>query len=145
MQDTAKVRKLMQKMNESIPPEVIPYTNSTIRQWAEAYQYLSGVLPVDNLTTDHYTVKELVRLGDLLIRFKSIEAAQKAFEEVLKVDSNNYRAKGYLVDIYGSKKQYQKSINILEDWVKKNPKDRGAQQRLVQYRAMLKDTVKEKQ
>ncbi len=136
-----KVKEVIQKMQEVIPPSVIPYTNPVLEEWIDAYQYYSGLLSLDSLNLKRYQPSSLENIGKVLINIRALDAAQRAFEEVLKADSNNVRAKGYLVDIYAGKKEYEKSVRILEDWVKQNPGDKNAKQRLEDYRKKMKEAL----
>ncbi|GAB4371900.1 MAG: DUF2723 domain-containing protein [Calditrichia bacterium] len=137
--DSVKIRNLVSKMQEVMPESVIPFTNRTIKNWTEAFSYYSGITPIDSLNNMNYSIQELQSIGDLLAKFKKYDAAQKAFEEVLKIEPNNVRAKGYLVDLYANQNQVEKAIEILEEWIANNPTDKGAQRRLEQYKALLKN------
>jgi tetratricopeptide (TPR) repeat protein len=136
--DTNKVKEILSKMNDVIPEEVIPYTNFQIRAWTRAYQYYASLLPIEHLTAENYREDELEIVGELLIRLDKSSIAQVAFEEVIKKNPNNVRAKGLLVDIYAKQQQFDKSIEILEEWVKINPNDQGAKRRLEEYKQSLK-------
>ena len=131
-----KVKALIQKMNEVMPPSVIPYTNSLLKNWIEAYQIYSGILNKDTLKIGNYGENGLFEIGRILTNLKEMEAAEKAFQEVLNNNPQNIQAKAYLVDIYGSQKKYDKSIEILEEWVEQNPGDVGAKRRLDEYKKM---------
>jgi tetratricopeptide (TPR) repeat protein len=135
--DQEKIASLITKANEVMPPSVIPYTNRAIKYYMEAYGIYSGIIPVDSLNPDNYSLRDLDEMGKILTNLQVYNAAQKAFEEVLQADPNNTQAKGYLVDLYGRNKDYQKAIDILEDWLKSNPNDKGAQNRLNEYRQKL--------
>lgn len=132
-----KVKQLIGKMNTVMPPTVIPFTSDLLQRWFDAYEYFSGLKSIDSITVDNYTEKNLTELGRVFLNLREFEAAQKAFEEVLKVDPTNIQAKGFLVDIYGNLAQYEKSIDILEEWLKQNPGDREAQKRLIEYQRKL--------
>ena len=103
----------------------------------ESYGIFSGLVPIDSLNLKNYSWQDLNEMGKILTNLQVYDAAQKAFEGVLMEDSNNTQAKGYLVDLYGRNKNYQKAIDILEEWLKQNPNDRGAQNRLNEYRQKL--------
>lgn len=137
-QDTQKVVELVKKMNEVMPETVIPYTNPTIRNWADAFAYYAGVKSDSLLNLNKYTARDLESISDLLLKFGKPEAALKGFEELIAANPNNNRAMGYLVEIYGQLKQYQKGIELLEKWLEQNPSDRGAKMRLEEYKGLLK-------
>ena len=88
------------------------------------------------MTTQNYTEKDLEDIARVLMTLKEVDAAEKAFQEILNNNPDNVQAKAHLVDIYGNQKKYDKSIEILEDWVNQNPNDAGARRRLEQYRAL---------
>jgi tetratricopeptide (TPR) repeat protein len=129
-----KVKELMLKMNEVMPPAVIPYTNLVLKHWIDAHQISSGLMDADTLNLNNYRETELQEVGKILVNLNQWEAAEKAFQEVLTANPQNIQAKAYLVDIYGNQRMYDKSIEILEDWIEKNPNDMGAKKRLEDYR-----------
>ncbi len=132
-----KVKQLINKMNTVMPPSVIPFTSDMLQRWFEAYEYYSGLKNIDSITVDNYTERDLTDLGRVFLNLREFGAAQKAFEEVLKVNPTNIQAKGFLVDIYGNLALYEKSIDILEEWLKQNPGDKEAQKRLLEYQGIL--------
>jgi len=135
--DRKKVTELMRKSREVMPPSVIPYTNKTIGQWMAAFEIYSGVSNPDSMDMTKYDRQDLQSIGELLMRFRSLKSAQKIFERLVAINPMDVRAKGYLVDIYGSNKEYGKAVVLLEDWVKNNPNDKVAKERLEEYRQML--------
>jgi tetratricopeptide (TPR) repeat protein len=132
-----KVKQLMSKMNTVMPPKVIPFTSDVLQRWFEAYEYFSGLKSIDSITIDSYTERDLTELGRVFLNLREFRAAQKAFEEILKVNPTNVQAKGFLVDIYGNLAMYEKSIAILEEWLKQNPGDKEARIRLLEYQEKL--------
>jgi len=136
-QDTVKIREVMQRMNEVIPPDVIPYTNPQIRAWANAYQIYASLIDPDDLNAGDYSPRELELIGEVLLRLKNYVKAQRIFENILEQDSNNLRAKGLLIDIYAKQKNYKKAIEFLEAWIALNPNDQTAKQKLMEYKKLL--------
>ncbi len=140
-----RVRELIEKMQNIMPPSVIPFTNNVYKTWVEAYEYYSGIKSIDSINANNYTEIFLTDLGKVLVNLREIEAAQKSFEEVLKLNPTNIQAKGFLVDIYAKHLQYDKSIGILEDWLIQNPGDKQAKMRLEEYRKKKNEMINEKQ
>jgi tetratricopeptide (TPR) repeat protein len=138
-EDKEKVRSLIEKMNEVLPPSVIPYTNVLLKNWIEAYQIYTGLMDKDSLTISHYRENELFEIGRILVNLKEMEAAEKALQEVVDHNPQHIQAKAYLVDIFGNQKKYDNSIEILEDWIQQNPSDVGAKRRLDEYKKMKQD------
>ncbi|MFZ0390926.1 MAG: DUF2723 domain-containing protein [Calditrichia bacterium] len=134
-----KIGELMKIMREKIPPEVIPYTNQMLKNWIGAYEIHADLRPVEELDTTNYSEQDLEEMGRLLASMNDRENAQVAFEAVIAANPENYRAKGYLVDIYGKQQKFQQAINILEEWVAKNPNDNSSKKRLEEYRQKLKE------
>jgi tetratricopeptide (TPR) repeat protein len=130
----------MQKMNEVMPPTVIPYTNPVLKYWIDAHQISCGLMKSDTLNMNNYQEKELTEIGKILANLNQWKAAETAFQEVLASNPQNIQAKAYLVDIYGNQKRYDKSIEILEDWIEKNPKDMGAKRRLEDYKKRIQQS-----
>lgn len=137
VQDTARVKKIMQKLNTIMPPEVIPFTSSTIRNWVLAYNVYAGVTPVDSISLAKYGLRNLQSIAEILYRLQALSPARKLYEEILAANPQDYRAKGSLINIYGEQKEYQKAIDILEKWLKDNPNDKAARARLEEYKAKL--------
>lgn len=142
-QNREKVKELIQKMNEVMPPSVIPYTNVILKNWIEAYQIYSGLMSQDTLNRSNYEENELTDIGKILLNLNELKAAEKAFQEILASNPQNIQAKAYLVDIYGNQKMYDKSIEILKDWIEKNPDDMGAKKRLEEYKKRNQNTSKD--
>ena len=140
-----RVRELIEKMQNIMPPSVIPFTNNVYKTWVEAYEYYSGIKSIDSINANNYTEIFLTDLGKVLVNLREIEAAQKSFEEVLKLNPTNIQAKGFLVDIYAKHLQYDKSIGILEEWLIQNPGDKQAKMRLEEYRKKMNEMINEKQ
>ena len=137
VRDSAKIKEVISKMDEILPASVIPYTNKTIEYWVEAFRIYSGLVSLDSVSLAQYTPRKLETIGDLLMRFRALPKARRIFEELVKMNPNNIRAKGYLVDIYTGQKEYKKAAEILEKWVKENPNDKGDRQRLEELRKKL--------
>jgi tetratricopeptide (TPR) repeat protein len=138
-----KVRNLIEKMNEVMPPEVIPYTNNMLYNWSEAYAYYAELKSLDSLSSEQYTPAELTEIGRILTHMKEYVFARQAFEEVLKVNPNDIPARGLLVDIYANLGNFEKSIEILQKWLEQNPEDKGARRRLQEYRKMMQEQKEE--
>lgn len=139
-----KVSEILKKLKEVMPPSVIPYTNRAIKNYLESYEYYSGLKTKDDLNPRYYTLRDLEEMGRILVNLQVFDAAEVAFEEVLKSNPNNTQAKGFLVDLYGRSKHYQKAIDILEGWLEKNPGDKGAKNRLEDYRKKMEKETQQK-
>ncbi len=134
----------MQRMNTVMPPTVIPFTNNFLRQWVEAYEYYAGVKLIDSLNLRNYQEKDLEEIGKILYNLRETALAEKAFREIMDYNPNNIQAKASLVDIYGNLQKYDKSIEILEEWIRQNPSDQGAKRRMEQYRQKLEEQNRNK-
>jgi tetratricopeptide (TPR) repeat protein len=132
-----KVQVLMQKMESVLPPAVIPYTNTVLKYWIEAYQIYAGMKSKDSLNLRNYQEKELEDIAKILVNLGETESAEIAFQEILSNNPNNFQAKAFLVDIYGKLEKYQDAIRILEPWVTQNPGDVGAKKRLEEYQQKI--------
>lgn len=133
-----KVRRVLEKMEEVIPRNVIPYTSDKLKNWVETYKFYTGILSPDSLNNQRYSPQQLKDMGRLLANMRQYDMAQKAFEEILKTNPDDIQAKSFLVDIYANNQEYEKSVRILEDWLKRNPGDVRAKKRLEKYRKELK-------
>ncbi len=135
---TEKVAVLLKKMDEVIPPDVIPITNRGIKEWIEGLRYYSGLLPADSLRLERYGYQQFRNLGEVLYRLRSSDLAKRVFEEVAKVNPKDNNAKAILINLYEQTGEYGKAIAILEEWLQKNPQDKGAQKRLDELKAKMK-------
>jgi tetratricopeptide (TPR) repeat protein len=134
-----KIAALMSKVREVMPPSVIPYTNPMLKYWMESYEIYSGIRKLDSLNLANYQVAELESMGKILFNLRDYSAAEAAFQHILNADPSNIQAKAFLVDVYASQKNYVKSIDILENWLKENPQDVGAKRRLEEFRRKLQN------
>ncbi len=133
-----KIRALMTKAKEVMPSSVIPYTNAMLKYWMESYEIYSGIQKMDSLNLGNYQSGELENMGRILFNLRDYNDAGMAFQQILDRDPNNIQAKAFLVDVYASQKKYDKSIEILENWLKENPQDQGAKKRLEEFRRKVK-------
>jgi len=139
VKDTAKFQVTVRKIFEVMPSEVIPYTNRFILQHLETYGYMANVLPLENLNSDNYSERELRDMGQLALGYRYFDVSKTAFEEVLEVNPDDVRTKGYLVQTYENLKDYQSAVKLLVEWIEKNPADSAAVRRLARYRQLLQN------
>jgi tetratricopeptide (TPR) repeat protein len=142
VEEKEKVREIFKKLNDVMPPSVIPFTNSQLENWVNAYQVYSGLAGIDTLNIRNFREDQLEDIARVLMTLKEVDGAEKAFMEILQVNPDNIQAKAHLVDIYASRKQYDKSIEILEEWLEQNPKDASARRRIEQYRKLMENENK---
>jgi hypothetical protein len=139
IKDTTKFKVTVQKIFEVMPSEVIAYTNRFILQHLETYGYMAGVLPLDKLNSDSYSERELRDMGQLALSYRYFDVSKTAFEEVLEVNPDDVRTKGYLVQTYENLKDYQSAVTLLLEWIEKNPADSAAVRRLGRYRQLIQN------
>ncbi|MBN2366524.1 MAG: DUF2723 domain-containing protein [Calditrichaeota bacterium] len=128
-----KIRELMEKARDVMPASVIPYTNQMLKSWMESYEIYSGLIELDSLNLRNYTRDELENMGKILFNLEYFEASEKAFTEIIRNYPDDHTARAFLVDVYARQEKYDKSIEILEEWLQKNPGDQLARQRLQEY------------
>ena len=136
-QDSVKIREIMAKAEEVMPPDVIPHTNSTIRRYMTAYGIYSNLEDTTEMTPEKYSVADMETVGMILSQLGAYPKAISVFKTLLDTDPNSSRALGALVDMYGRTEQYQDGVELLERWVAQNPNDRGAKARLQDYKNRL--------
>lgn len=141
--DTTKFNEVVHKIYEVMPAEVIPYTNQVLEQHLETYGYIAGLRSVDELENQSYSAGTLQGVGQLAMGFGKMPIARAAFEQLLSIDPNNTRAKGFLIQIYEREGEYDPAIEILEDWLAQNPNDSGAAKRLEEFRKLKSEQEQE--
>jgi len=140
--DTTRFKAVVRKAYDVMPPEVIPYTNTNVKQYMETFAYVAGVKKLDQLNRDDYSDTELQRMGELGMILQDWEFSKKAFELVQEAHPDQIRVKGFLIDVYEKLGEYDKAINILEEWLKLNPNDKSARQRLEKYKKLQEEAKK---
>ena len=68
----------------------------------------------------------LIELGDVYLRTKNIESAEKMYLKALSVNSSSYFAMTRLVTLYKKKKNIKETIKVTEDYLVKNKEKKEA-------------------
>ncbi|NOX36513.1 MAG: DUF2723 domain-containing protein [Calditrichaeota bacterium] len=113
-----------------------------VRAYLEGIAYMSGEKPLDSLSVKNYPPPQLQAIGELAAQNRYWKIARVAFEAVLSQMPGNPRIKGYLVDVYKELGEIDKSIQILEEWLEKNPNDKTARKRLEEYKKLKRQQKK---
>lgn len=134
LKDYDKVAQLMSAMEESIPSEVIPWTNRYLRLIRDSYNLTLDESAIDSVINKKYTEKDLQIIGENLYRLRIFDSAQKIFEVIYESNSNNTQALSILIDIYGRTGDYSSGVEYLEDWLTRHPDDPQARIKLEEFK-----------
>ncbi|MCF7741307.1 MAG: DUF2723 domain-containing protein [Candidatus Marinimicrobia bacterium] len=155
-QDYKEVVTLLDAMEKRMPEEIFPMRNEDLSiQFSLLYhRALEGLSeqtgqPYDSLMQkyegpqnvrekiDSYMDqgnssldKKLKYAQNLLYGIEDYERAIEILEELSAQNKDNPQVLGLLVMAYEKNQQYDKAVNILKDWVAKNPGDKTAQRML---------------
>ncbi len=73
---------------------------------------------------------QLLDLATYLFSSAEYESAGKIYKQLADKNPNDGAALGGLLQVYKAQQDTPKAISLLEDWIARNPTDRGAQERL---------------
>ena len=134
----AKVKYLLNNMEEKIPSNVIPWTNQYLKMIRDSYRFIAEQMPVDSLLSQNYNEQELMIMGQNLFRINNFGAAEKVFDLIYQTNPNNVHALSLLVVTLEKLQNYQKGVTVLEDWLKRTPTDTQAREKLENFKSKLK-------
>jgi len=145
-----KALAVLDKMNEVMPEEIIPLRNYQFslnfgRMYAEAgrtevlRERLQQIPKIYNLQPQDW-----LYLAEYYNRFLNEKAkAESLGLSVLDKMPDSMEPYAWLLNFYGSDGQYNKAIDILEQWVEKNPTDKNARAQLASLKSLAaKDSAK---
>ena len=138
----AKFKEIVKKEKEIMPPSVIPYTNRSIRLRMTAHEFLAGERSLDSLNARNYSLNEMQKLGEIWAYLRQWRYASAALEKALKLNPEDPRTQGFLINIYDQTGEIEKAAELLKKWIAKRPNDQSAKQRLAQYEKILKKKKK---
>jgi len=133
--DLEKVNSLMEDMEKNIPSSVIPWTNKYLKLIRDSYSLASEQISTDSLFKSNYTEKDMQIIGENLYRLGLGKYSESIFESIFASNPNNVQALSILIDIYERSGKYEQGIRLLEDWLKRNPNDPQAKQKLTFFQS----------
>lgn len=77
--DMETFSEVMVKLNDVMPASVIPYTNRQFGEVMESLSILGGAIPMDSLTADNYSLRQIQSFGEVAFTYKQHAAAAWAF------------------------------------------------------------------
>lgn len=87
-----RFKEVIVKMNDVMPPEVIPYTNPQFAQILEGMNVIAGITPLEEVTADNFSLEELRGFAELGMNFEAFDFAEVAFENLLNAIDNPDKA-----------------------------------------------------
>jgi tetratricopeptide (TPR) repeat protein len=104
-------------------------------------QYLrdkQGALDQFNQITDENpSADAYIKIGTVYLQYGYDAEAEEAFQQALSLDAGEGQAVGGLLRVYDNTRQWQKAVDILENWLRSNPSDPSAQRELKNYRQKI--------
>ena len=125
-----EVKKLLADMEKNMPSSVIPWTNKYLKLIRDSYSLAANQISLDSLFSLNYSEQDMQIIGENLYRLGLTQSSEKIFESIYTSNPNNVQALSILIDIYERSKNYEKGIEYLEDWLKRNPNDPQAKMKL---------------
>jgi len=134
----------LDKMEAAIPEKVIPIKDPRIIAWIGQMYYLGGRSEELEKRLD-----EIVTRGDVAWQNKlqyatwytqylrKPDKAEKVMRDVKQKYPDQMQPYAYLVNLYEEQRQYPKGIEVLQDWLRRNPGDENARARLEQLKQSL--------
>ncbi len=89
------------------------------------------------ITNDRPITDSYVKIGTVYLQYGYNDEAEETFQQALALDAGEGQAVGGLLRVYDNTKEYQKSVDLLETWIRSNPNDPSAQRELNNYRLKL--------
>ncbi len=77
--------EVIRKIYEVMPPEVIPFTNQQFNEVMNAFAFLADVYPLDSLSADNFSLRQLQACGEVGITYRQYELARRGYEPLLEV------------------------------------------------------------
>ena len=132
-----KVKNLLADMEKDIPSSVIPWTNKYLKLIRDSYSLAANQISLDSLFNSNYSEQDMQIIGENLYRLGLTQSSEKIFESIYNSNPNNVQALSILIDIYERSKNYEKGIEYLEDWLKRNPNDPQAKMKLSDFQSKV--------
>jgi tetratricopeptide (TPR) repeat protein len=132
-----EISVLLEQMEERVPSEVIPWTNRYLRLLRDSYELTTGTNSTDSLVTKQYSEQELLMMGENMYRLNMFPQARDIFVNVYEGNPNNIQALSLLISVLERMGDYRNGISYLETWVKRNPRDANAIQKLASFKEKL--------
>jgi len=132
-----KVKTLQSEMEKRIPSSTIPWTNRYLKLINDSYNIVTNQTSVDSLTMMNYTEQDLGIMGENLYRLNFIEPAEVIFETLYRSNPSNVQALSLLINILERRSKYERGIELLDGWVKRNPNDTQAKIKMELFKSKI--------
>jgi tetratricopeptide (TPR) repeat protein len=125
----------MADMEKNIPSTVIQWTNKYLRLVGDSYSLASENITLDSLYNSNCSERDMQIVGENLYRLGLGSYSENIFESIYASNPNNVQALSILIDIYEQSGQYDKGVQRLEEWLKRNPNDPQAKLKLTFFQS----------
>jgi hypothetical protein len=133
----AKVKLLMDQMEENLPSAVIPWTNKYLRLIKDSYTLITNDVSLDSILNQNYNEQELSLVAENLYRLNHFDKAEQIFETIFQSNPNNVNALSLLINIYEKTGNYEKGVSYLESWLQRRPNDPQARKKLESFKEKI--------
>jgi hypothetical protein len=140
-----KAAFILTKMSEIFPEEHIPYTDERLALMV-SHLYRKAGLPDEHewraknviIQRSHLNRNDLLLLAGYYSQiFNNWNEAEKIFLSLILDNPNDSKAYSGLYYVYNSSQQYNKAVELLEDWCIRYPEDTNAKKRLNKMRKKM--------
>ena len=143
--ENQKALDVLHAMEKKIPQQVIPFSMERMAATV-AYMYQMAGEKIDHTYFTSHVLKNRYESPDEIMEMASYyysmlndtQRAEELFKEVLRSDPDNMRANPALIYIYRETGQYEKGIQLLENWLLRHPRDPSAQKELDAFQALAR-------
>jgi len=132
-----KAAFILKEMEKRMPEEHIPYSDERIALMVADYYRRAGLPPEYEKRIKHVlpgrpvSVQQQLWLADYYSQvLHKWDRSEEIFRQLIQQNPNNVRAYSGLFHMYKISKQYNKGIQLLEDWMLHHPMDSTAKKEL---------------
>ncbi len=134
---------ILNEMAKKMPPEVIPYNDERHALSITNFYQQAGI-EIDAEKQLEYVIQnqqksreDRIDLAGAYYQFRYWDRAEELLRELIQENSNDAEAYYYLAVIYQYSQQYEKGVILLEDWIRRFPKDTLFQSRLEELKRLM--------
>ena len=138
-------RFILEEMEKRIPPEVVPYTDERAALAVDDHYRRAGAPSDYERHLENVIQGKRMRNRDLLYLarifaqvYQDWDRSEAKYLRLIAADPSNMEAHSGLFQVYVWSRQYEKGIQLLEDWLARHPEDTNAQKELARFKNLVK-------
>jgi len=125
-----KLATVLDSLDAKMPAKVIPWTNSVLRNYYNAFQIAVDTSYIDTVLANPGNQRHIASIGRYLLGMNDFDRAAQLFEKAAVNIPENPDLLGGMITAYEMSGQTEKAISALERWLKMNPADSEANRML---------------